>query len=134
MLYAPPAAPVCAPSVKIVASAPARVFCGPAQATIHVGARTYRLHGGECTRVASGFTLNIGTMSLAPKSPPSYLGITIESSKAGRHDRPTVALNLGGKRLALRTSSTVTLAAGAAKGSFGGRELSGAAIRGTFSC
>jgi hypothetical protein len=134
MLFALPAAPVCTPAIKIVASAPAHVFCGPAQATVHVGARTYRLHGGNCIRVASGFTLNIGTMSLAPKGPPSYLGITIESSKAGRHDRPTVALNVGGQRLALGSSSTMTLAAGATKGSFSGRELSGAAIRGTFSC
>ena len=132
MLHALPAA--CTPAIKTIGGAPARVFCGPAQATVHVGSRTYRLHGGTCIRVASGFTLNIGTLSFAAKTPPPYLGISLTSSKPGRHDRPTVALNANGKRVSLRTTSTVTLAAGAAKGSFSGRDLSGAAIRGTFSC
>ena len=130
MLHAPPP---CTPATKIVASAPARVFCGPAEATVHVGSHTYRLHGGSCIRVPSGFALNIGTMSLAP-TPRPYLGIVLESSKPGRHDRPTVALNTNGKRIALRSTSTVTLSAGGAKGSFSGRDLAGRAVSGTFSC
>jgi hypothetical protein len=134
MLLALPAQPVCTPAVKTVAGAPARVFCGPAQATVHVGSRTFRLHGGSCVRLASGFTLNIGTLSFAAKTLPPYLGISLTSSKPGRHARPTVALTSGGKRITLRTTSAVTLGAGAAKGSFSGRDLSGAAVRGTFSC
>ena len=96
MLHAPPP---CTPATKIVASAPARVFCGPAEATVHVGSHTYRLHGGSCIRVPSGF-----------------------------------ALNTNGKRIALRSTSTVTLSAGGAKGSFSGRDLAGRAVSGTFSC
>ncbi len=133
MLHALPPAP-CHATTKIVASAPARVFCGPAQATVHVGSHTYRMHGGSCIRVASGFTLNIGTMSLAPTSPPPYLGITLESSKPGAHGRPTLALVASGKRVSLSRGAIVTLAAGGAKGSFSGHDLSGAAVRGTFSC
>lgn len=43
----------------------ARVFCGPAKATVKIGARTVTFANGTCERYPKGFELQLGTLLFA---------------------------------------------------------------------
>jgi hypothetical protein len=125
----------CRPGTMTIGGAPARVFCGPAHATVQVGARKLTFRGGRCERLGSSFTLNIGTLSFATASKLPYLGISLTGAHAGRSTRPTVSFNAAGTRSSLRTTgAVVTLAKGLKSGTFAGRTFAGAAVTGSFSC
>lgn len=40
----------CTPGVRSIAGVPARVFCGPAKASVKVGSATYAFAGGGCLK------------------------------------------------------------------------------------
>jgi hypothetical protein len=75
--------------VKTIGGAPARVFCGPAKATVRAGASTYRFANGACLD-SPGFTVNIGILSFGSGSIGSasrvkYFGVWLPRAKAGTY-------------------------------------------------
>src|SRR5215207_9575749 len=103
----------CTPGVKTIGGASARVFCGPAKATVQVGGTTYRFANGTCQK-APGFTVNIGTLSFG-SSQLSYFGLSLPRASAGSYTGKQVAVsfNVGARRFSLSPSvgTKVVLAA-----------------------
>ena len=101
-----------------------RTFCGPARATVHLGAKTLRFSGGSCDRGA--FTINIGTITLPPGKPKyRYFGITVFTNRDGRFADQAVTWQLPtGERNSL-FHATVVLAGGRSHGTFTGSTLIG---------
>jgi hypothetical protein len=132
----PQSASACTPGVKTIGGASARVFCGPAKATAQVGGTTYRFASGTCQK-APGFTVNIGTLSFG-SSKLSYFGVSLPRSAAGSYTgkQVTLSFNVGARRFSLSPSAgtKVVLAAGLRAGTFSGKDLSGLAVKGSFTC
>jgi hypothetical protein len=132
----PQSVSACTPGAKTIGGAPARVFCGPAKATVQVGGTTYRFANGACQR-APGFTVNIGTLGFG-SSKLSYFGVSLPRAAVGAYTgkQVTVSFNVGARRFSLSPSAgtKVVLAAGLRSGTFSGRDLSGRAVKGSFTC
>ena len=113
-----------------------RVFCGPAQATVKVAGKTHKFGNGECLK-GPGFTVNVGTLSFAPKSKLAYFGLSLPTAKAGTYvgKKVTLTFNAGGKSASLSTGAAkVVVKAGLRGGSFSSEDLSGRPVSGSFSC
>lgn len=127
----------CAPAVKTIGGAPARVFCGPAKATAKVGSTDFRFAGGACQK-APGFTVNLGTLSFASSARVSYFGISLPVAKAGTYTgaQVTLSFNVGGRHHSLvpGAGAKLVLGPGLHSGSFTGKDLLGKAITGSFTC
>jgi hypothetical protein len=123
----------CTAGVTKVGGVPARTFCGPAKATVKIGAATVAYKQGMCSRSSMGFTINVGTVVLGnAKTKPEYFGITVQA-KPGAHTNSAVALVHANKSYAVR--GTVTLAAGLKSGTFSGKVFgSRTKIAGSFHC
>ena len=110
-------------------------FCGPATATVHLGARTFRFSGGLCRKVEGAYTINIGTLvpALWTGKPP-YFGITTHSASPGMQGDAAVGFVAAGRRYAI-AEQVVVLAPGLHTGTFSGRVLgSSTRVTGSFSC
>jgi len=149
--HAQTARAACTPGVRTVAGHNARVFCGPARATVRVGTKTLRFSGGECTRGAKWFNLNIGTVVLAARTQPlpyfavavgQYLGANPGSpaaTKDGTYPKglvvtraPGVVADLNGYAT---TNVKVTLSRHRTAGTFSGTtQFGGVHVSGSFSC
>jgi hypothetical protein len=130
----PQSASACVPGVKKLNGVPARTFCGPAKATVHINGKTVSYRGGECTKSSFGWSINIGTVVLGNlRQKPEYFGITAKAS-AGTQGNGAVAVVHAGKSLAV-TQSAIKLAAGLKSGTFSGKVF-GAPTRvsGSFTC
>jgi hypothetical protein len=59
--------------------AQARVFCGPATATVHVGGKTLAFKGGSCVRLPKYVSVNIGIVVLGQtnEKTPDYFGLDV---------------------------------------------------------
>lgn len=125
----------------------ARVFCGPAKATLRVGGKTISFAGGSCERTSRYVALNVGTVVLGQttKRKPDYFGLTVgaypsASAKPAGHDGAytggVVAAEKGGKPYLVRgDTARITLAGGRTRGTFKSTLLfGGGAVSGTFSC
>jgi hypothetical protein len=124
----------CVPGVRTIDGVSARVFCGPAKATVHVGAKTLSFSNGACDKSSFGYSVNIGTfLAGTSKSPRPYFGLAVEKSKPGTYARQTVSFRSGGvSRSAL---VTVTLKTTLRSGTFSGSVIFGGPhVTGTFSC
>jgi hypothetical protein len=123
----------CTAGVTKVGGAPARTFCGPAKATVKIGAATVAYKQGTCSRSSVGFTINVGTVVLGnAKTKPEYFGITVQA-KPGAHANSAVAVVHANKSYAVL--GTVTLAAGLKSGTFSGKVFGGPTkIVGSFHC
>jgi hypothetical protein len=123
----------CTAGVGKVGGTPARTFCGPATASVKVGAKTVAYKNGACSRSSAGFTINIGTVVLGnAKKKPEYFGITV-AAKAGSHSNSAAAVVHAGKSYAVL--GTVTLKPGLKSGSFSGKVFgSPTKISGSFHC
>ena len=57
----------------------ARVFCGPATATLHVRGKTFTIHQGSCDTGDKYLSINIGEIVLgtSSKPKPDYFGLDI---------------------------------------------------------
>ncbi|HEY1367352.1 MAG TPA: hypothetical protein VGF23_09575 [Gaiellaceae bacterium] len=132
----------CTAGVTTVAGQPARVFCGPARATVHYLGRTYAFANGLCKR-APAFTVNLGTVTPARSVPPSltYFGLVVEGTKPGtyRGTKVLVAFQVGSMRVGLHdllaearpdTSATLT----GSSGTFSGKDAHGNLATGSFTC
>src|SRR5207247_2534167 len=68
----------CKSGVTTVDGSPARVFCGPAKASVRIGGKTLSFANGLCEQSGGGFVVNIGTFF--PSSDTSkrpYLGLLV---------------------------------------------------------
>ena len=147
----------CKEGLGTVAGVQARTFCGPATATVTVGATPLTFNGGECQSGSGYLTVNIGTVALGalkdPAQKPAYFGLLAgdlskapggsaaaggENSPAITGDgvyagQPLITGNSGATAIVLKTS-TLTLSDGRKKGTFTGTGLDGSAVTGGFAC
>ena len=122
--------------MKTIGGAPARVFCGPAKATVKVAGTTYAFSGGQCLK-ASGFAVNVGTLSFASKAKPAYFGSSLPTANAGTDAGRNVTLSFsaGGQRSSLSTAGAkVVVRSRLRGGSFAGKDLAGRTVTGSFAC
>ena len=137
----------CTPGVRTIGGTQARVFCGPAKATVKIGGKVLRFKGGSCERTSKYVTVNIGTVVLGTtaKKKPDYFGLDVgaypgSGAKAARHDGiytgGVIAVVFGGKSYLLRgDTAKITLSGGRTKGTFAAQGLLGSAGgTGSFSC
>ena len=122
----------CAPGVRTVDGSPARVFCGPAKATVHAGGKTIAFTGGLCERSGGMYVLNIGTFFAGgSKSPRPYFGLLIAKPKPGSYKSQSLSFRSGGvSRSSLADVTLKTLHSG----TFSGRLIGGGQVAGSFSC
>jgi hypothetical protein len=132
---APASAAACIPGVKTIGGAPARVFCGPAKATVTLAGRTYRIAGGVCQKAPS-FTVNVGALTFGGKTRLSYFGLTLPGRKDGTFtgNRVTLSFNAGAVRASLSRDAKVVVRGGLRAGTFSGRDLLGRKLAGSFAC
>lgn len=124
---APSRALACTPGPTTLGGADARVWCGPAKATVHVSGRTYHFAHGVCQRT-EGFSkgsrvlaVNIGTQTLPPAAPKaSYFGVLADRAKGGTYRNQAVSWQVPGKGFAALTN-TVVVSSTLRAGSFSGR-------------
>ncbi len=140
--------PACTPGVISYGGAQARVFCGPAKATVHVGGKTLTFKSGSCERTSKYVTVNIGIVMLGQttKTRPDYFGLDVgqipgskskPASSDGRYKGGVVAIDSGGKSYTVRGDTLkITLAGNRSKGTLSGTLLFGGSgpLTGTFSC
>ena len=82
----------CTAGMTTVGGHSARVFCGPARATVHVAGRTIHFAGGSCQRTAKALTLQIGTVVLGAKSQKiPYFGVEIGKYLGASPGNPVAA-------------------------------------------
>jgi hypothetical protein len=122
----------------------ARVFCGPASATVKVGGKTVTLKGGSCDRTPQYVSVNIGTVVLGTlANKPDYFGLEVgrilgagtPAPRDGSYKGSVVALEYGGKGYAIRADQiNVTLTGNRSNGTFNATLLLGGTISGSFSC
>jgi len=137
-------AAACTPGMTKLQGQPARVFCGPAQATAAVAGRRYRFTDGVCGTSDGAFSVNIGTKVFGhPKSAPPYFGLLVEGKRPGAHRGGTVlvgfskgafAVGLAAPGGTARPDTQVVLAPDLRSGRFSGEDLSGRRVTGSFTC
>ena len=134
----------CTPGVHPFGDVSARTFCGPAKATLVVGGRTIRYHGGSCERGPAYVSVNIGTvvLGLTTKLRPEYFGLNVgkvplfggaPAAHDGTFPAGAIAARHAGKGYAIMRG-TVTRAGGRTRGTFAGTLLGGGAATGSFQC
>ena len=129
-----PARPACTAGVQTIGGATVRTFCGPAKATLRLGARTYVFTGGECARSGNKLAVNIGTITLGPSPKSRYFGVLVSgATHDGTFPNQIVSWQFPGKGGGL-AGGKVTLSGGQTKGTFAGPVTSGGGGSGTFTC
>ena len=135
----------CTAGVTKYGGATARVFCGPATATVHARGKTYTIRQGSCEKGAKYLSINIGEVVIgtSSKSKPEYFGLSIGKlpflggtpvSRDGTYRSGVVALDHAGKGYALRAQAKVTLTIGRTRGTFSATQLTGGVVTGSFKC
>ena len=135
----------CKAGVTTYGGATARVFCGPAAATVHAGGKTFTIRQGSCDKGAKYLSVNIGTVVIGKttKPKPEYFGLSIGKvpylggvavSKDGTYHSGIVALDHAGKGYGLRAQAKVTLTNGRSRGTFSATMLTGGVVTGSFRC
>ena len=123
------------------------VYCGPAKATITMAGKTYRFSGGQCGQSVGFWTLLVGRQTLPPAKPkfPSFQATAkLAKTKAGTYSKGeyTLSFQLPGKDVVVSAGNpylqtgSVTVAAGAKKGTFAGVDAlhTKQHINGSWSC
>ncbi len=112
----------CTPGVRSIAGVPARVFCGPAKASVRVGSATYAFAGGGCLKQPR-FSVNVGTLSFDPGAKVSYFGLSLPRRGQVLHGQAGhPQLHRGTHHIALTSAgTTVLLRPGLHSGTFAGR-------------
>ena len=63
-------------TVTEISGKQARVFCGPATATVTVGGQSLDFKDGACEFFGSDLTVNLGTTIIGETTGPDYFGMT----------------------------------------------------------
>jgi hypothetical protein len=127
----------CAGGLKEFAGVPARVFCGPATATIHDGAKTFTITGGACERRSDSLAVNIGevVLGVAGKPNPDYFGLAVvRSTGDGTYHSAVIAVVHAPKGYRLRANATAVLMRGRSRGTFAATSFRGGPVSGSFTC
>jgi hypothetical protein len=139
----------CTPGVTKVDGQNARVFCGPAKATVHYGTTVFTYRQGECEKTSQYVAVNIGTVVLGQttKPKPNYFGVVVgkvlgSSDKPASHDGTytggVLALDYGGKGYLVGADTMkVTLAGNRSRGTFVAQTLFAnppVKVTGSFTC
>lgn len=137
----------CTAGVVSFGGVQARVFCGPAKATVTIGGKTLTFKGGSCERTSKYLALNVGTVVLGTttKKKPDYFGLVVgaypgstakPASRDGAYTGAVIAIESGGKSYLLRgDTAKITLRGGRTKGTFSAAGLLGASRgTGSFGC
>jgi hypothetical protein len=135
----------CTAGITKYGGATARIFCGPATASVHAGGKTFTIKQGLCVKTSGTFTLNIGeiVLGVSSKPKPEYFGVTVgraavgvgpAAGKDGVYHSGVVAVVHAGKGYALRGNATVTLKQGRSRGTFAATSLTGGTVTGSFTC
>lgn len=145
----------CEPGPRVIHGFQARVFCGPARATVTVNGKTVTVKNGVCERYPTYFLVNIGTAVTGigknrPKLP--YFGLLMGRSpayvepavtKPGNYRKGTITFNGSGIQVDLHNEPDlrITLAPGLRSGTFSatkpGSPIYGTPtykVKGSFSC
>jgi hypothetical protein len=142
VLIAPAAASAagaaCMPRKTTVAGKPAMRYCGPAKATVNMGATRFTFSGGSCATLGQYFTVNIGTHLLtsvagSKPGPSAYFNITLSPPDTGTHLKQPLSWTSGGKGYSV-IGSRITLGKGLKRGSFSGTAVGGKKVTGAFTC
>lgn len=128
----------CVPGKTTVAGKPATRFCGPAKAIAKVGSKTFVFSGGVCQVSGVYFQVNIGTvvnnkLPTAKPGPLPYFNIALTPASTGVHLTQGLTWISGGKRYS-PISNRITIDQGLKSGSFTGKAIGGAKVKGTFTC
>jgi hypothetical protein len=122
----------CKPGVTTVDGSPARVFCGPARASVRVAGKALSFTNGLCEQSGGGFVVNIGTFF--PSSDTSkrpYFGLLVTTPRPGSYTRQQLSFRADGVgRAAFVTVKLRSLRAG----TFSGAVLGGGRVTGSFTC
>lgn len=135
----PQAAAPC--GVQQVGTATVQTWCGPAKATVSWAGKTLKIGGGRCelTKVSglAMFTVNVGRYTI-PRATPKFTSFSAggTDTKPGTYGSWLVSFQTPGKQWTLRSSTTrVTIAAGARKGTFSGKLYEGGRLaKGSWTC
>jgi hypothetical protein len=122
----------CEPGTKMIAGRYARVFCGPARASLVVAGRTFTFRPGECFRSKDFTNVNIGTYTVGNVPVARYLRI-VGPSRDGAALTGTVSWQLPGLVDGIR-GARLTLGGKGTRGTFSGRAWSGKRAKGSFTC
>ncbi len=122
----------CSPGGKVQDGRYVQVFCGPARATLVLGARTFRFRPGECRRTKDFTTVTLGTYTVGNPPIARYLRI-VGPRRDGTTRKGAITWQLPGTSDGIARAE-LTLTAKGARGSFGGRSQSGLAAHGSFTC
>ena len=128
-------------STKTIGGQVAKVFCGPATATVRIGGKTLRFEHGFCQVAGGAFAVNIGTLVvLKPTQSLSYLGIVLtRGTGGGTWHAIALAFRSGGKSYA-GAKIRIRISSGLKSGTFSGIGATnplgtgGAPFAGSFSC
>jgi hypothetical protein len=107
-------------------------FCGPATATVTLGSTTVQITSGWCETNAAGYSVAIGTELFGSPSPtqePDMLNILADPTTGSGSIGGVVA-----HKHWLLIGQSVTFGAVKTSGTFTGSDVSGAAVRGSFTC
>jgi hypothetical protein len=145
----------CTPGPRLVRGFQARVFCGPARATVVVNRRRFAFENGVCERHRTYFLVNIGTVVTGigksrPKLP--YLGLLMGRSpayaepvvnKPGTYRKGTITLTSRGLQVDLHNEEDlrITIGPGMRSGTFSATKPGSAIygiptykVAGSFTC
>jgi hypothetical protein len=144
---ATPSRSACTPGMISFGGVQARVFCGPAKATVKVGGKTFSFTGGSCERTSKYLAISIGTVVLGTttKKKPDYFGLDVgaypgstvkSAAKDGSNTGGVIAVVHAGKAYLLRgDTAKITLSGGRTRGTFSADGLLGSSgATGSFSC
>jgi hypothetical protein len=135
----------CKEGMTTVNGTPARVFCGPATASVTIDGKSASFKQGNCMKTSKYISVNIGTVVLGStkKPKPDYFGMTVgqvlgdTSVPAAGHDgtytHAVFALDYKGKGYAV-TTVTVKLQGNRTHGTFSGKTLLNQSVKGSFHC
>jgi hypothetical protein len=125
----------CTPGPKTVGGKTVVFFCGPAKATVHLGAKTITYRNGACTKGGGTFSVNIGaTIPGASRQKYPYFGLMVDGARPGRYTRQNVAFASTGTVYAIG-QHTILLKPGLRSGTFSGRSFPGGRpVLGSFTC
>jgi hypothetical protein len=122
----------CTPGVRQINGSSARVFCGPAKATVRLGQQTLRFSPGECAKSGGMFVVNLGTFVADSHSPLPYFGLLISKPKAGTYTGQTLSYRSAGKSRS--SSSTTVVLKTLRSGTFSANVFGVGRVTGAFSC
>jgi hypothetical protein len=127
------AAAACRAGIHSVGGVKVRTYCGPASARVRQGGRLVTFQGGACKRVATVFTVSVGTVTFSRRRQFRYFRATF-AGRGATFKNPIVAWQFGGRRYVL-ARGMLRFSGDRRRGTFSGRlARTGRFVSGSFRC